>query len=136
MTYMRGHEQDYDHWLKLGNVGWGFGDVLPFFKKCEDNVRGADKFHGVAGPVCVSDAPRHDLADAFIAAGQQAGFARNDDFNGASQKGFGYSQMTIRKGRRTSSADAYLTPARKRSNLKVVIHALAGRGSSSVTIRQ
>jgi choline dehydrogenase len=127
MTYMRGHADDYERWRQLGNIGWGFDDVLPYFRKCEDNVRGASHFHGVRGPVRVSDAPRHALADAFISAGHEAGFALNDDFNGASQEGFGYSQMTIRNGRRTSSADAYLTRARTRSNLTVVTHALAAR---------
>lgn len=127
MTYMRGHERDYDQWRDLGNPGWGFADVLPYFRKCEDNVRGANHFHGAGGPVRVSDAPRHELADAFISAGHEAGFDLNDDFNGPTQEGFGYSQMTIRNGRRTSSADAYLAPARKRPNLQVRIDALASR---------
>lgn len=127
MTYMRGHELDYAYWRQLGNIGWGFDDILPFFKKSEDNVRGESAFHGVGGPVRVSDARHHQLADAFILAGEQAGFPTNDDFNGADQAGFGYSQMTIRDGRRTSAADAYLKNARSRSNLSIKTHALASK---------
>ena len=127
MIYMRGQREDFSHWRELGNVGWGYEDVLPFYKKSEDNERGPSAFHGTEGPVRVSDAPRHELADAFIRAAEQAGFPRNDDFNGAVQDGFGYNQMTIRNGRRVSTAGAFLGEARRRSNLRVVTNALATR---------
>jgi choline dehydrogenase len=127
MIYMRGQREDFDRWAQLGNTGWGYDDVLPYYRKSEDNVRGASHFHGVDGPVRISDAPRHELADAFIRAAEQCGYPRNDDFNGATQDGFGYNQMTIRDGRRSSTAVAFLKPARKRTNLQVVTHALVTR---------
>jgi choline dehydrogenase len=127
MIYMRGQREDFAAWERAGNTGWGYDDVLRFYRRSEDNVRGASLYHGTDGPVRVSDAPRHELADAFIQAAQQAGYPRNDDFNGAVQDGFGYNQMTIRNGRRSSTAGAFLKPARSRANLRVVTHALATR---------
>ena len=128
LIYVRGQRDDYDHWRSLGNSGWGYDDVLPYFRKSEDQQRGASEFHGAGGLLAVSD-PRqpHELCDAFIAAGQQAGIARNDDFNGATQEGSGYFQMTARHGRRASTATAFLKPARKRRNLSVQTGALVQR---------
>jgi choline dehydrogenase len=120
MCYCRGHRKDYDNWLAAGNPGWGFDDVLPWFIKSEDQENGASKFHGVGGPLSVQNL-RHSnpLSQSFIEAAQQAGHMRNDDFNGAHQRGFGYYQVTQRDGRRCSSAVAYLRPALDRPNLEV-----------------
>jgi choline dehydrogenase-like flavoprotein len=128
MVYMRGDPADYDHWRQLGCTGWDWDSVLPFFKKAEDNVRGADEFHGVGGPLRVSD-PRHvwPLAKAMVEAAVQAGLPRTNDFNGAQKEGAGYYQSTISDGRRWSSARAYLHAARKRRNLSIVTGAHATR---------
>ena len=128
LLYVRGQPEDFDHWRQLGNTGWSFDDVLPYFRKAEDNGRGADDLHGAGGPLSVSDvsAP-HPLCEAFIAAAQEAGFPRNDDFNGPSQDGAGYFQLTARNGRRCSTAVGYLRPARRRPNLTVVPDAAATR---------
>jgi choline dehydrogenase len=128
MVYMRGHQQDYDQWRQAGCDGWGYADVLPYFKKAEDQRRGADDFHGVGGPVTVSDARgRSELMDALVKAAQQAGIPHTPDFNGAHQEGVGYFQTTTRNGRRCSASQAYLTGARRRSNLKVLTGAQATR---------
>ena len=127
MVYMRGQREDYDHWLRLGNVGWGYDDVLPFFRKSEDNDRGANEFHGAGGPLTVSSLQRHDLADAFVAAGNQAGHPENGDLNGLRQEGFSYNQVTMRNGERCSTAVAFLAPARSRPNLRVITEAQAER---------
>jgi len=127
MMYVRGPSHDFDHWRQLGNVGWGYDDVLPFFKKAEDNERGADKYHSTGGPLSVSNTARHELADAFIEAAAAAGYPKNSDLNGATQEGFGYNQLTVRNGERCSTARGYLHPARKRPNLHVITHALASR---------
>jgi choline dehydrogenase len=127
MIYMRGARQDYEHWRQLGNVGWSYDDVLPYFKKSEDNERGASREHGSGGPLRISNTPRHELADAFIKAGEQAGFPLNPDFNGPKLEGFGYNQITTKNGRRCSTATAFLHPARKRRNLTVLLHSLATR---------
>jgi choline dehydrogenase len=128
LIYIRGQHEDFDHWRQLGNLGWGFEDVLPYFKKAEDQARGDSEFHGAGGPLCVSDpvAP-HELCDAFIAAARAAGIPTNDDFNGAMQEGAGYFQTTSRGGRRWSTAVGYLRPARRRPNLALVTEALATR---------
>lgn len=128
LIYIRGQAQDFDQWRQLGNVGWSFDDVLPYFRKAEDNERGADDLHGVGGPLAVSDArDRHPLAQAYIEAAQQCGFPRNDDFNGATQEGVGLYQTTMRNGLRWSAAKGYLKPARKRRNLHIVSDALTAR---------
>jgi choline dehydrogenase len=128
LLYVRGQHEDYDHWRQLGNTGWGFADVLPYFRHAEDQARGADDFHGVGGPLAVSDVCEpHPLCEAFIAAAQRAGIARNDDFNGASQEGAGYFQLTSKNGRRWSTAVGYLRPARRRRNLAIASTALASR---------
>jgi choline dehydrogenase len=124
LVYMRGQREDYDQWRQMGAVGWGYDDVLPFFRKAERHCRGGDDYHGADGPLPVSDqSETHLLCDAFIAAAQQAGYPRNDDFNGATQEGAGYYQTTSHRGFRISSAVAYLNPARRRSNLALVMHA-------------
>ena len=128
MLYVRGHRDDYDGWRDAGNPAWDYASVLPWFMRSEANARGADAFHGGDGPLAVADAPhRHPLADAFVAAAVEAGFARNDDFNGAQQDGFGYFQCNTLRGRRASTATAYLAPSRKRENLDVVTEALTDR---------
>jgi len=127
LLYIRGQAEDFDHWRQLGNTGWSFADVLPFFRRAEDQVRGASELHGTGGPLAVSDVERHPLCEAFITAAEQAGFPRTDDFNGASQDGAGYYQLTARNGRRCSTARGYLKPARRRANLNVVSNALASR---------
>ena len=126
MCYIRGHALDYDGWAQAGAAGWDWDGVLPYFLKAEDNSRGASALHGAGGPLGVSD-PSHvnPLSRAFVLAGQQAGFATSDDFNGPRQEGFGYYQTTTRHGHRSSTAEAYLKPARVRPNLTVVTHALA-----------
>jgi choline dehydrogenase len=142
MVYIRGQAEDFDHWRQLGNTGWSFDDVLPYFKRAEHQVRGTDQFHGSGGPLCVSDVERHPMAEAFIEAAMALGFPRNDDFNGASQDGVGYHQTTTRKGKRCSTAVGYLRPARQRGNLVVATNALSekivveGRRAIAVQYRQ
>jgi choline dehydrogenase len=128
LLYLRGQPADFDHWRQLGNSGWSFDDVLPYFRRAEDQERGEDALHGVGGPLAVSDVCEpHPLCDAFIESAQQAGFPRNDDFNGPTQEGAGYFQLTARNGRRCSTAVGYLRQARRRPNLAVVTNALASR---------
>ena len=128
LLYVRGQHEDFGHWRQLGNVGWGFADVLPYFKRAEDQERGADEFHGVGGPLAVSNVSEpHPLCEAFIEAARQAGFPRNDDFNGAAQEGAGYFQLTTKNGRRWSTAVGYLRSAARRPNLEVATGALATR---------
>ena len=128
LIYIRGQREDFDDWKNLGNPGWGYDDVLPYFKKSEDQERGANEWHGSGGPLSVSDVKdTHPLAEAFITAGEQAGIPRNSDFNGAKQEGVGYFQGTARNGFRCSAAVAYLRPAMKRANLEVVTSALTTR---------
>jgi choline dehydrogenase len=128
LLYVRGQHEDYDRWRQHGNNGWGFDDVLPYFKKAEDQQRGADGFHGVGGPLPVSDLGHPDpLSAAFIAAAAETGLPVNRDFNGASQQGAGFFQTTTRHGRRASTAVAYLRSASGRKNLRVETSALAQR---------
>ena len=127
LMYVRGQAEDFDRWRQLGNVGWSHADVLPYFRKAEDQQRGADAWHGAGGPLAVSDMEPLPICDAFIAAAEQCGYRRNPDFNGAAQEGFGYYQFTTRNGRRCSTAVGYLKPARRRANLTVVSGALATR---------
>jgi choline dehydrogenase len=120
LIYIRGQQQDYDHWAELGNAGWGSADVLPYFIRSEGNERGASGWHGGDGPLKVSDIKAGDeLIEAFIAAAGQTGVPRTDDFNGATQEGAGYYQLTTWKGMRCSAARAYLGPARRRPNLRI-----------------
>jgi len=128
LLYIRGQHEDFDRWRQLGNAGWSHDDTLPYFRRAEDQERGADALHGVGGPFAVSDVCEpHPLCEAFIAAVQQAGYPRNDDFNGPTQEGAGYFQYTTRNGLRRSTAAGYLRQARRRGNLEVVTHALATR---------
>jgi len=143
LIYIRGQREDYDQWAALGNAGWAYADVLPWFRKLEHNVRGASEFHGADGPLWASDIEQpHPLVDAFIAAAQELGIPRNDDFNGAVQEGAGYYQLTTRRGLRCSTATAYLRPARRRANLDVQTNAQAtrlrldGRRARGVVYRQ
>jgi choline dehydrogenase len=120
LIYIRGQREDYDDWAALGNVGWGYEDVLPYFVKAEGNQRGASEFHGGDGPLKVSDiASKDELIEAFIDGAQQIGVPRTDDFNGAQQEGAGYYQLNTWKGWRCSTAKAYLDPARARPNLRI-----------------
>ena len=128
MVYMRGTAADYDGWRQLGCVGWDYESVLPFFRKAENQERGENQFHGVGGPLNVTDAHyKHEIIDAIVAGAVQAGIPRNPDFNGATQEGVGYYQATVGKGRRWSAATAYLRPARGRQNLVVTPNAHATR---------
>jgi choline dehydrogenase len=128
LIYIRGQREDYDDWRALGNVGWGYDDVLPYFIRSERNQRGADAYHGDAGPLGVSDiGARHELIEAFIAAAGQLGVPRTGDFNGARQEGAGYYQLTTWNGLRSSTATAYLKPARGRANLRIETEAIATR---------
>jgi choline dehydrogenase len=128
MVYMRGTPADYDGWRQRGCEGWDYGSVLPYFRKAEDQERGENEFHGVGGPLKVSDSRfRSEIIDAIVEAAVQAGIPRNADFNGASQEGVGYYQSTVGNGRRWSTATAYLKPARGRKNLVVTPNAHATR---------
>ncbi|MEV7566413.1 GMC family oxidoreductase [Streptomyces tanashiensis] len=128
MIYIRGSRADYDGWAAAGATGWSYDDVLPYFKRAEDNERGADEFHGTGGPLTVSDGrSAHPLASAFVRAAEQAGHKANEDFNGETQFGVGRYQLTQRDGLRCSAAVAYLHPALERPNLTVFPSALAHR---------
>src|ERR1700747_1694966 len=128
LIYIRGQRQDFDLWRQLGNAGWSYQDVLPYFRRAEAQERGSDEHHGAGGPLCVADLrARHELHDAFIAGAQEAGHQLNRDFNGAEQDGVGPLQVTIRNMRRCSAAVAYLRPAMRRPNLRVETRALARR---------
>ena len=128
LLYIRGQHEDYDHWRQLGNTGWAFQDVLPYFA--------APRTRNAAPMTCTAPAARcsvsdvcepHPLCEAFIEAAQQSGIPRNDDFNGPTQEGAGYFQLTAKNGRRWSTAAGYLKQARQRHNLKVELNALATR---------
>lgn len=124
MIYVRGQREDYDHWAQLGNRGWSYDDVLPYFRKSERNEHGANQFHGAEGPLTVSHiATPHRLADVFVKAGIEMGFPFNPDFNAGDQEGVGPIQGTIKRGRRNNTAQAYLEPSRHRKNLEVLTHA-------------
>ena len=121
MIYIRGHRSDYDGWAAEGNPGWGYDDVLPYFKRAENNERGADAFHGTGGPLNVMDLRSPNSFNAhFLEAAKQAGHAPNPDFNGARFEGVGQYQVTHRNGERFSAAKGYLTPVRSRPNLQVI----------------
>ncbi len=126
MIYMRGTAADYDQWRQMGNEGWDYASVLPYFRKAEDNERGANEFHGSGGPLRVSNQPyKWEIAESLIEACKQAGIPYNEDFNGATQEGCGYYQTTTKDKRRWSTAAAYLTEAKKRSNLVIKTRAHA-----------
>lgn len=126
MIYIRGHRSDYDHWASLGNKGWSFDELLPYFKKSECNERGGDDLHGDSGPLQVSDCRNYySINDRFLQAAEEAGFPATDDFNGEQFEGAGFYQFTIKDGKRCSASHAYLKPARSRDNLVVECRALA-----------
>lgn len=128
LLYVRGQAQDYDHWRQLGNKGWGWSDVLPLFMRSESYGGGAPDVRGREGPLSVSDsAVRREVIDRWVEAAVNAGYARNEDYNGADQEGVGYFQLTMRRGLRCSSAVAYLNPAKGRKNLMVLTRAAAER---------
>jgi choline dehydrogenase len=128
LLYIRGQRQDYDHWRQLGNAGWSYEDVLPFFMRSEDQEQGADDYHGAGGPLSVSNMRTHSkICEALISAAEETGIPRTDDFNGARQEGAGYFQLTTRNGRRCSTAVAFLNPVRHRRNLGITTHALVQR---------
>ncbi|RWN98481.1 choline dehydrogenase [Mesorhizobium sp.] len=121
MVYVRGHARDFDHWAEQGAAGWGFADVLPYFKRMEDANGGENGWRGHGGPLTVQRGSRtNPLYGAFVEAGRQAGFELTDDYNGAKQEGFGPMEQTIRGGRRWSAASAYLRPALRRKNVSLV----------------
>lgn len=124
LLYVRGQAEDYDRWRDLGNEGWSYKEVLPYFKKSEDQERGASEYHGVDGPLKVSDLRiRRRIADLFIEGAVNYGIPRNDDYNGATQEGVGYFQQTAHKGFRWSTAKGFLKPARSRENLRIITRA-------------
>ena len=143
LLYVRGQHQDYDRWATLGCQGWSYSDVLPYFKRSENHSRGADGFHGVDGPLHVSDMSfKRPVCDDFIKGVAELGTPVNDDINAENQEGVGYFQLTTHKGRRCSTAVAYLNGARSRSNLSIITHAMVKRigfdnkHASSVHIEQ
>ncbi len=128
MLYVRGQALDYDTWGQLGNRGWSFADVLPYFRRAERFERGGDELRGDAGPLNVADMREsHRLIEAFVEAGVECGYERNPDYNGQRQDGFGVYQVTQRNGRRESAATAYLEPVRRRPNLEVLTGARVRR---------
>jgi choline dehydrogenase len=121
MVYVRGHARDFDHWAEQGATGWSFADVLPYFKRMEHAHGGEDGWRGTEGPLHVKRGPRRNpLYHAFVEAGRQAGFETTEDYNGSKQEGFGPMEQTIHQGRRWSTANAYLRPALKRGNVRIV----------------
>ena len=128
LVYVRGHPLDFERWEEEGATGWGYRNVLPYFRRAESFRGGADAWRGDSGPLATAQgAKRNPLYAAFIEAGREAGYAVSPDLNGERQEGFGPLDMTVRDGVRASTANAYLRPAMKRRNLKVVTHALATR---------
>jgi choline dehydrogenase len=143
LVYMRGVPGDYDHWRQLGNPGWSWNEVLPYFKRCERQERGADRFHGAQGELGVSDvSDRHPASIAFVQAGMNIGLPPNEDFNGASQDGIGFLQVNVRRGFRSSASMAFLRPVQERPNLRIEVGAqverlvLEGRRVSGVAFRR
>jgi choline dehydrogenase-like flavoprotein len=142
MCYVRGPREDYDRWAAEGNAGWGFDDLLPYFRKSEHNERGGDALHGSGGPLNVMDlAQPNRFGPVFVDAAAQAGYRRNPDFNGPTQEGVGLYQVTHKGGERWSAAKAYLTPNLARRNLTVMTGAhttrvlLEGRRAVGVEVR-
>jgi choline dehydrogenase len=141
MIYIRGAASDYDHWAQLGNRGWSYADVLPYFRRAEANSRGSDLHHGASGPLAVTDVSNDYAAvDSFVAAGIEAGYPHNPDFNGGVTEGVGQYQFTIRDGKRSSVRAAYIDPIDQRPNLTILTHChaakinLDGRRAVSVDI--
>jgi choline dehydrogenase len=142
LLYVRGQARDYDVWRQLGNEGWAYKDVLPYFRRSEDQERGGDELHGSGGPLAVTDVRmQNPLCEAYIAASAEAGIPKPRAFTGKSQEGVGYYLLTTRDGRRASTAMAYLNPASHRPNLHVITHAhvegitLEGKRATAVRCR-
>lgn len=141
MVYVRGHARDFDEWQQSGAKDWDYAHCLPYFKKAETWAFGADDYRGDAGPLAVNNGNnmKNPLYQAFVDAGVDAGYLATADYNGAQQEGFGPMHMTIKNGVRWSTANAYLRPAMKRSNLTVVTHALVHKvlfqGKKAVGVR-
>ncbi|MEM7753837.1 MAG: choline dehydrogenase [Pseudomonadota bacterium] len=128
LLYVRGQAADYDHWRQLGNAGWGWDDVLPLFKRAEGYAGGDPEIRGRNGPLSVSDsAVSRDCVDKYLEAAVNAGYPKNDDYNGVTQEGVGHFQLTMRNGRRCSSAVAYLGSAKGRANLTILTECQATR---------
>ncbi len=126
LLYIRGNKADYDNWHAMGNVGWSYEDVLPYFKKAENQQHGGNEYHGDNGPLSVEDAVfKTDLSDRFISAAKELGLPERQDFNGIDQEGAGYFQLTTRNGRRCSTAVGYLNPIKGRKNLTILTKAHA-----------
>ncbi len=124
MLYIRGQSGDYDYWRQLGNVGWSWEDVLPYFKKSEDNQQGEDEFHGVGGPLKVEKMrATFKVLDLFIEAAEEFGYPKTSDFNTGDNEGMGYFPLTVKNGYRCSTAVGYLNPVKKRKNLKILTNA-------------
>ncbi len=143
LLYVRGQARDYDIWRQFGNAGWSFADVLPYFKRAEHQERGADDLHGTDGPLGVSDVHMDNpVCDAFVKSCLAEGIPYTKDFNGPSQEGVGYYQLTNRDGRRSTTAVAYLRPIKSRQNLHVITNAeaqsiiLDGKKATGVRIRR
>lgn len=128
LLYVRGQREDYDRWAELGCSGWSYDEVLPYFRRAENQTRGEDEYHGTGGPLHVSNMSfARPICDDFIKGVEATGTPRNDDINGAEQEGVGYYQLTAHKGRRCSGAVAYLKPARQRENLHIITRAMVHR---------
>ena len=143
LVYVRGNPLDFERWEEEGAQGWGYGDVLPYFKRAEDRAEGGDAYRGAGGPLKTSyGSLKNPLHEAWMKAAEAAGYALTDDINGYRQEGFGRMDMTVGEGRRWSAANAYLKPVRGRANLEVRTHALAtkvlfeGRRAVGVRYRQ
>ena len=139
LVFIRGHALDYEGWQQAGCPGWGYADVLPYFKRMENYGGGEDVFRGVDGPLHVYRAdPQDPITLAFIKAGQEAGYPGTNDISGFCQEGFGVSDRTVYNGERWSTARAYLDPARKRSNLKIqtgsLVHKITFDGTKAVAV--
>jgi choline dehydrogenase-like flavoprotein len=140
MVYIRGYRSDYDAWAEAGNPGWSYEELLPYFKRSQNQERGADAVHGVGGPLNVADLRSpHAICESFIQAGEQSGYPRVLDFNATESPGLGYYQVTQKGGQRCSAARAYITPVLGRQNLEVITEAHATRilldGKRAVGVR-
>ncbi len=140
MVYIRGQKQDYDEWAAQGNRGWSYDELLPYFRRSEHNVRGANHYHGIGGPLWVDEpADKMELAQLYIQAGIESGIPYNEDFNGESQEGIGYYQLNIKDGMRQSTAKTFLAQCKDRPNLDLQINALTTKiefeGKKAVAIK-
>lgn len=128
MMYVRGNRSDYDRWQAMGNPGWGYDDVLPYFRRSEGNTAFADDYQGTDGPMGVVNSPhRRPLCERFLQAAQSIGIPYNPDFNGAAQEGYGYFQATLKNGRRCGSKEAFIDPIRAGTNFTLLRNAFVFR---------